>query len=116
MEYFGTVPTGPATGTEGGEVPVTRLGPARPNPFNPRTTFGYSLATESMLTIRVYDLAGRVVRTLVAGERGPGEHVAVWDGMTDSGGRAASGVYFAKMEAVGSSGAFAAARKLVLLR
>jgi hypothetical protein len=116
MEYFGTTPTGPATGTEGGEVLVTRLGPARPNPFNPRTKFEYSLAGRSQVAICVFDLAGRVVRTLVAGERGPGEHTAVWDGTTDTGGRAASGVYFVKMEAVGASGAFAAARKLVLLR
>jgi hypothetical protein len=116
MEYFGTTPTGPATGTEGGEVLVTRLGPARPNPFNPRTTFDYSLAGESKLTIRVYDLVGRVVRTLVAGVRGPGEHTVVWDGTTDSGGRAASGVYFVRMEATGDAGSFRETGKAVMLK
>jgi hypothetical protein len=116
MEYFDTVPTGPATGTEGGEVLVTRLGPARPNPFNPRTTFAYSLAGRSHVAIRVFDLAGRVVKTLVEGVRGPGEHAAVWDGTTEAGDHAASGVYLVKMEAAGTPGAFAAARKLVLLR
>jgi hypothetical protein len=116
MEYFEQTPTGPATGTEGGEVLVTRLGPARPNPFNPRTTFEYSLAGRSHVTIRVFDLTGRVVKTIVAGERGPGEHVAVWDGTTDAGDCAASGVYFVRMEVAESSGAFTAARKLVLLK
>jgi flagellar hook assembly protein FlgD len=57
-----------------------------------------------------------VVKTLVDGDANPGEHVAVWDGTTDSGGRAASGVYFVRLEADGGRGASAVARKLVLLK
>jgi flagellar hook assembly protein FlgD len=52
------------------------------------------------------------VRTLVDGEVDVGEHVAVWDGRTDAGDRAASGVYFVRME----THAFRAVRKAVLLK
>ena len=116
MEYFGKAPTGPGTGAEEGAVFANRLGNARPNPFNPRTTIDYSVAAASRVTLRVYDLAGREVRTLVDGDAEPGEHVTVWDGTTDTGRRAASGVYFVKMEAPGGAGSFLATRKLVLLK
>jgi flagellar hook assembly protein FlgD len=95
---------------------VTRLGPARPNPFNPRTTFEYSLAGRSQVTIRVFDLAGRVVRTLITSERGPGEHRVLWDGTTNTGERAASGVYFVRMEGASDAGSFRETGKVVMLR
>ncbi|MCK4512038.1 hypothetical protein KAW64_09875, partial [bacterium] len=116
MEYFQKAPTGPGTGTEGNGVFVTKLSHARPNPFNPATTIAYSLAGRSRVTVRVYDVAGRVVTTLVDGQVEAGPHVTVWDGTTDSGERAASGVYFAKMEVAGRAGAFRATRKLILLK
>ncbi|MCK4511555.1 T9SS type A sorting domain-containing protein, partial [bacterium] len=116
MEYFGKEPTGPGTGTEGNEVFVTKLSQARPNPFNPTTTIAYSLAGRSNVAIRVYDVAGRVVRTLVDGEAEAGPHTIVWDGTTDSGERAASGVYFVKMEGTGDAGAFGKVIKAVMLK
>ena len=116
MEFLGESPTGPGTGAEEGTAFVTRLGHARPNPFNPATTIGYSVAGRSRVTIRVYDLVGRVVRTLVNGEAEPGEHVIVWNGTTDSGERAASGVYFVKMEGTGDAGAFGKVIKAVMLK
>ncbi len=115
MEYFGKPPAGPGTGADGG-VFVTRLEHARPNPFNPRTTIEYGVAAPSRVMLRVYDLAGRVVRTLVDGDVEAGEHKVVWDGTTDGGQRAASGVYFVRMEAAGHTDAFHATRKLVLLK
>jgi len=116
MEYFGKPPTGPGTGTDDSAVFVNRLDHARPNPFNPATTIAYSLAGRSHVTIRVYDLAGRIVRTLVDWEADPGEHTVVWDGTTDSGERAASGVYFVKMEGSGDAGSFSEVRKAVMLK
>jgi hypothetical protein len=116
MEYFGKAPTGPGTGTDDGGVFVNRLHHARPNPFNPVTTIDFSLAADGRATIRVFDAAGRVVRTLVDSPVEAGEHTAVWDGTTDSGHRAASGVYFVRMEAAGHMDAFRATRKLVLLK
>jgi len=116
MDYFGKEPTGPGTGTEGNEALVTKLSQARPNPFNPTTTIAYSLAGRSRVTIRIYDVAGRIVRTLVDGEAEPGEHTVIWDGATDAGQRAASGVYFVRMEGAGDDGRFSRTVKAVMLK
>jgi hypothetical protein len=116
MEYFGREPTGPGTGTDDGGEFANRLGHAHPNPFNPVTTIDFSLAADGRATIRVFDAAGRVVRTLVDSRVDPGPHTVVWDGTTDTGHRAASGVYFVKMETTGHTSAFSATRKLVLLK
>jgi hypothetical protein len=116
MEYFGKAPTGPGTGVSGSHEFGYRLGGAFPNPFNPSTAIEYGVAADGPLSIRVYDISGRLVRTLVDGPVDPGEYAAVWDGLTDSGEQAASGVYFARMEATGPLGSFSAARKLVLLK
>lgn len=116
MEYFGKTPTGPGTGAEDDGLFVTGLAHARPNPFNPMTTIEYTAAAPSRVTIRVYDVAGKVVRTLVDSPVEAGPHTAAWDGANDSGQRAASGVYFVRMEAEGPAGAFREVRKVVLLK
>jgi len=87
------------------------LHPAYPNPFNPSTTLVYELAAPARATLAVYDVAGRLVRTLAAGEaRGPGPHEAVWDGRDASGRSVPSGVYFARLSAAGAE----RTRRLVL--
>ena len=116
MEYFGREPTGPGTGTDDSVVFMNRLDHARPNPFNPATTIAYSVAAPGRVTLLVYDLAGRVVRTLVDSRVDPGPHTVVWDGTPAKGPRAASAVYFLKMEAPGRADSFRATRKLVLLK
>ncbi len=116
MEYFGKTPMATPTGAEESEVFANRLGHARPNPFNPLTTLEFSLAAEGRVDLRVFDCAGRVVRTLVDAECEAGPHATTWDGANDAGQRAASGVYFVKMETAGHTGAFRATRKLVLLK
>jgi hypothetical protein len=71
--------------------------PGFPNPFNPSTRIAYLLPEQGEVTLRLYDVCGRVVRELVAGPQDAGRHVAVWDGR-DAGGRScASGVYFARL-------------------
>ena len=115
MEYFGKTPYGPPTGTDE-SVFANRLGHACPNPFNPVTTFEYSVAAKSNVTIRIYDAAGRVVRTLVDSSVEAGPHTVTWGGKTDAGQRAASGVYFIRMEAAGRHTSYREARKLVLLK
>jgi hypothetical protein len=113
MDYFGKESTGPGTGADEEPAFVTRLNHPRPNPFNPATTIEYGVAAAGRVTIRVFDAAGRVVRTLVDSHVEAGPHTAIWDGTTDSGHRAASGVYFIRME---SAEQFGATRKLVLLK
>jgi flagellar hook assembly protein FlgD len=63
------------------------------------------------VALRIYDVGGRLVRTLVDDVREPGVDRARWDGRDDHGRRSAAGVYFARLEADGRK----AARKVVLL-
>ena len=95
------------TGVE--EVLPTRfaLGQNHPNPFNPVTTLGYSVKEKTRVTIRLYDVAGREVATLVDEVSEPGFRETVLDA-----GGLSSGVYFARMVA----GRFVETRKLVLLK
>lgn len=66
-----------------------------PNPFNPRTTISFTLPRDEAVTLVVHDLAGRTVRTLLAGVALPsGTHDVVWNGDDDGGRPAAAGVYF----------------------
>lgn len=79
-----------------------RLHGAFPNPFNPTTTIAYGLPKAGLVSLRIYDLSGRLVRDLVAGEmRTAGRHEETWDGRDASGRRAASGTYFCRIEAGG---------------
>ena len=83
---------------------------AAPNPFNPRTQLRYRLSETSRVSLTVYDAAGRLVRTLVSGERQTaGDHRMIWDGRTNNGQRLASGVYLLKLE----TGTRATSRKVV---
>jgi hypothetical protein len=91
---------------------VTALGQNIPNPFNPTTTIHFDLAEHGAVSLRVYDVAGRLVRTLVDEVRAPGHHAVIWNAMDDSGKRLASGIYFYRLQA----GVFDATRKLVLLQ
>ena len=98
MEYFEKAPSGTPTGADEGDL-VARVSCAHPNPFGPSTTISYVVPSRGHVAVRVYDPAGRLVATLVNGSVEPGEHAAVWDGTTDSGERAASGVYFYRLAA-----------------
>jgi hypothetical protein len=90
-----------------------RLFPSYPNPFGETTTIRYMLPRAAGVSLRVYDVSGRVVRTLVdARSVSAGEHAVHWNGDNDSGGTVASGVYFYRMEA----GPYVETRRMVLLR
>ncbi len=83
-----------------------------PNPFNPMTTIVFGLREAGHVSLRIFDAAGRLVRTLVDEHRDAGTYEAIWDGR-DGGGRAAtSGVYFYKLHA----GPYSETKKMVLLR
>ena len=79
------------------EVSVNELRRVYPNPFSSAATIAYSLANAGHVTLRVHDAAGRVVRVLLDAEMDAGAREVRWDGRTDAGDRAASGVYFVKM-------------------
>ncbi len=83
-----------------------------PNPFNPITSLRFGLPAEQHVTLVVYNIAGRRVRTLVDGRLGPGWHDVVWDGRDDAHRQVASGVYFCRLESQGST----SVKKVVLLK
>lgn len=83
-----------------------------PNPFNPATTIRYGLKTDSRVVLKVYNLLGQEVRTLVDARESAGFKEAIWDGRNNQGHRVASGVYIYKLTA----GSFTKARKLMLVK
>jgi hypothetical protein len=85
-----------------------------PNPFNPYTTIQYSIPgnKEVSIRIKVYDIRGDIVKTLVDGESEPGKHSVTWNATDDEGKRISSGIYIYKLEA----GSFTQTRKMLLLR
>jgi hypothetical protein len=71
-----------------------------PNPFNPSTTIRFSLPRAGVVQLQLYDLLGRLVRSLIDNETKPaGEHLIVWDGRNDAGRLVGSGVYFYTLKA-----------------
>jgi len=83
-----------------------------PNPFNPQTVLRYSVPAGARdVTLAVFDARGRLVRRLDA-ETSAGWHEAVWNGRTDRGARAASGLYFARFVADGK----VQTRKMVMVQ
>ncbi len=68
-----------------------------PNPFNPETKIKYQLAKSSQVSLIIFDLIGREVRTLVDGQKQAGYHQIIWDGKNNSGETVASGIYICRM-------------------
>jgi hypothetical protein len=93
---------------------ANRLENAYPNPFNPTTTIRYSIASAGHVSLRIYNAAGQLVRTLVDEEQAPtaGGFSVTWDGASNAGERVASGVYFYRLTA----NEFSQTKKMVFLK
>jgi hypothetical protein len=84
-----------------------------PNPFNPTTVVRYDVPPPGgLVTIRIYDVSGRLIRTLVNAEQTTGAKHVTWRGRDDGGARVATGVYFYRMTAPG----YEQTRKMVLIQ
>ncbi len=83
--------------------PGLRFAPAMPNPFRFSTTLRWTLPQSGPVRLKVYDVAGRLTRTLRDGWMSPGEHSAVWDQRDDAGRVVSAGLYFVRFEAAGKS-------------
>jgi len=102
-----------ATGLPASESAAFRMDPPSPNPFNPRTTLGFTLPVEAPVHLRVHDLHGRAVRTLLDGAPlESGRHAALWNGRDDAGRPLPSGSYFYRL----SAGQHRATGRLLLLK
>ena len=83
-----------------------------PNPFNPSTKIEFTLAKSGFVTMRIYDILGRKVRTLVSENLPSGYKSVLWDGKNDRGEQIASGIYFYELK-VGES---TLSKKMILLK
>ena len=83
-----------------------------PNPFNPETSIRFDVATEATVSVRIFDVTGQVVRTLVSGTLPAGSYTELWDGRTDAGVRVGSGVYFYELKA----GSFTSMKKMTFVQ
>jgi beta-glucanase (GH16 family) len=112
VNYFDVVRVATAVGSHD-RTARSVLHPAHPNPFNPATTIGYEVDERVRVTLAIYDVTGRRVKTLVnAKETDAGRYAETWDGRDDSGQIVASGVYFYKLDA----GGYTATKRIVLLK
>ncbi|MDX2475278.1 MAG: family 16 glycosylhydrolase [Candidatus Krumholzibacteria bacterium] len=89
------------------------LHPCYPNPFNPATTISFDLAAPATVNLAIYDVAGKLVRTLVAAEAvGAGRHEIMWQGRDETGRLSAAGIYFYRLDA----GDYSATRRMTLVK
>ena len=98
-------------------VAETKLLPNYPNPFNPETWIPYQLSEAADVRIRIYDVAGHLVRELDLGEQPAGDYLsrqraAYWDGRNDMGEVVSSGVYFYTLEV----GDYQTTRRMTVVR
>ncbi len=92
------------TGADTPALPrANRLEPCFPNPFNPRTSLRFALRATATIELAIYDLGGRRVATLAAGEWNAGTHSVVWHGVDRTGQPASSGVYLARLRIDGEN-------------
>jgi pectate lyase len=83
-----------------------------PNPFNPSTTISYQLTANSNVSLKVYDILGREIITLVNKVETPGIHTVEWDGRNSAGQKLGSGIYFYQLK---SESGFVSTKKMILL-
>ncbi len=83
-----------------------------PNPFNPTTSIKYDLKDKAKVTLKIYNMLGQEVRTLVSREQSPGQYTMEWDGKNNAGLSVSSGVYIYRIQA----GDFVKAKKMMFIK
>lgn len=91
---------------------IARLLGNSPNPFNQNTTIRYLLSNTEKVTLKIYDISGKLIKTLVEDYRGTGEHSITWYGRDNNGNQVPSGIYFARL----SVGDFAESKKMIFIK
>ena len=103
----------PLDGDDNSLAPVaTSLNGNYPNPFNPETTISFSLKEPAKVAINIYNIQGKLVKTLVNEERTAGHYTVIWNGKDSNGRNVASGVYYYRMTA----GKYSNTRKMIMLK
>ncbi|MEJ2637055.1 MAG: S8 family serine peptidase [Calditrichia bacterium] len=89
-----------------------RLYPNWPNPFNPTTTISFDLPGESAVSVVIYDITGKQIKSLASRRYSGGNHQIQWDGRDDAGNPVASGIYIYRLLA----GEYVQSRKMMLMK
>ena len=97
---------------DGAPRTLVQLAQNHPNPFNPITRIAFGVPATGHVELGVYDLGGRLVRTLVSETRPAGDHTVTWDGRDAQGNAAPSGLYFYRLE----TGGQVISRKMTLVK
>ena len=93
-----------------------KLNPSYPNPFNSTTTISYELYTAGWITLKIYNVKGQVVTSLVNGIQPAGKYQIIWNGLSATGSELPSGIYFYRLERASAYGALSEVQKMVLLK
>jgi hypothetical protein len=109
--YIASWPDYPVTVKPGARL-SNNLAQNYPNPFNPSTTIKYSIKGKAHVSLKIYNVAGQLVRTLVDTDMYAGVHIETWNGRGNSGNPVSSGVYFYKLVTKN----FSMTKKMVLLK
>jgi subtilisin family serine protease len=108
---------GTSVGGENLQPGVFHLNQNYPNPFNPSTSISYSLPFSAFVTIAVYDVLGREVKTLLRSQQDGRSYRVVWNGDDETGNAVASGMYLCRMNARDAQGrVYSDARTMMLLK
>lgn len=105
----------PVTSIEDGRTNLAtefRLGENYPNPFNPSTTFRYTIPEEATVSIAIFNILGQEVYSRTVDQVSPGSYTFTWDGTNHFGQQVTSGVYFYRVNA----GEFMQTKKMVLMK
>jgi len=87
-----------------------------PNPFNPTTTIEYQLPKTSYVELKIFNMAGQEIKTLIANQIQAGYHSVAWDGTNDDNAKIASGIYIYRIEFKYDHKSFIQARKITVLK
>ncbi|MCX7785823.1 MAG: T9SS type A sorting domain-containing protein [candidate division WOR-3 bacterium] len=91
---------------------ITKLYNAKPNPFRNLTTIYYSLSTKTKVSLNIYDVSGRLVKTLVNGEQTPGFYNVMWNSQDNQNQLVSKGVYFYRLH----TSNYNSSKKLVIIQ
>jgi len=113
-EFSETVGYGPGPSSDPNLIPlVTVLDGNYPNPFNPETTISFSVTQNSdFVTLKIFNIKGQKIKTLINEILPAGNHSVVWDGTDDHDKKVSSGVYLYKMQA----GNYLETKKMILMK
>ena len=113
LAEFGEVPMGISVGTDNrGQITGVRLFQNAPNPFSQSTIINYQLAKSGLVSLKVYNVAGQLVKMLDEGYRISGAHSIKWDGRDESGKNVSNGIYLYRLQA----GDISQTGKMIVLR